>query len=73
MRSPINTLVALAATTTTAFAANGGQTEDPGILGWAFLGFCAVILAGQLVPAAMMVFGAAKALFTKPAEAKGKA
>ena len=72
MRAPTNTLVALAATTTTAFAANGAQAEDPGILGWAFLGFCAVILAGQLVPAAIMVFGAAKALFTK-AEAKGKA
>lgn len=73
MRAPINTITALAATTTSAFAANGAQADDPGILCWAFLGFCAVIFAGQLVPAAMLVFGAAKALFSKPAEAKGKA
>ncbi|HBG06187.1 MAG: hypothetical protein A2075_00305 [Geobacteraceae bacterium GWC2_58_44] len=73
MRAPINTIIALAATTTTAFAANGAQADDPGILCWAFLGFCAVIFAGQLVPAAMLLFGAAKALFTKPLEAKSKA
>lgn len=72
MRAPINTLIAMAATTTTAFAANGGQVDDPGFLGWAFLGFCAVILAGQMVPAAIMVFGAAKALVTKPVVAKSK-
>jgi len=68
MRTPINTLIAMAATTTTAFAANGGQADDPGLLMWAFLGFCAVIVAGQLVPAALLVIGTAKALFTKPEE-----
>jgi hypothetical protein len=73
MKAPINTILALAASTTTAFAANGAQADDPGILCWAFLGFCAVIFAGQLVPAAMLVIGAAKALLTKPVEAKGKA
>ena len=73
MRAPINTLIALAATTTTAFAANGGQADDPGILCWAFLGFCAVIFAGQLVPAALLLIGAVKALVGKPEPAKLKA
>ena len=73
MRAPINTILAMAATTTTAFAANGAQSEDPGILSWVFLGFCAVIFAGQLVPAAMLVIGAAKALVMKPVAAKTKA
>ena len=72
MRTPINTLIAMAATTTTAFAANGGKADDPGILCWAFMGFCAVIFAGQLVPAVMLVIGAAKALSGKPVEVKGR-
>lgn len=73
MKAPINTLIALAASATSAYAANGAQADEPGILCWAFMGFCAVIVAGQLVPAAILVFGAAKALFGKPEEAKGKA
>jgi hypothetical protein len=70
MRKPINTLIATLATTTTAFAANGATTEEPGMLAWAFLGFCAVILVGQMVPAAMLIIGAAKALITNPKEVK---
>ena len=70
MRTAINTLIATAATTTTAFAANGAGTEEPGLLAWAFMGFCAVILVGQLVPAAMLVFGAVKGLATPPKEVK---
>jgi hypothetical protein len=73
MRAPINTIIAMAATATTAFAANGAQADEPGILCWAFMGFCAVIFAGQLVPAAIMVIGAAKALVMKPVAAKTKA
>jgi len=72
-RDPINTIIAMAASATTAFAANGAQADEPGILVWAFMGFCAVIFAGQLVPAAMLVIGAAKALIGKPEAAKLKA
>jgi hypothetical protein len=70
MRTAINTIIATVATATTAFAANGGQAEEPGILAWAFIGFCAVILVGQLVPAAMLVIGAVKGLTTAPKEVK---
>ena len=70
MRTKINTLIATAAMTSSAFAANGSQADEPGILAWAFMGFCAVILVGQLVPAAMLVIGAFKALVGSPKEAK---
>ena len=69
MRTTINTIIATIATTTTAFAANGAA-EEPGILAWGFMGFCAVILVGQLVPAAMLVIGAVKGLATAPKEVK---
>ena len=70
MRTAINTLIATIATTTTAFAATGANADEPGILAWAFMGFCAVILVGQLVPAAMLVIGAVKGLATAPKEVK---
>ena len=72
-RAPITTLIAMATSATSAFAASGAQADEPGILVWAFMGFAAVIVAGQLIPAAMLVFGAAKALFTKPEAASTKA
>jgi hypothetical protein len=70
MRTAITALIATALTTTTAFAANGAAAEEPGLLAWAFIGFCAVILVGQLVPAAMLVIGAIKGLATAPKEVK---
>jgi hypothetical protein len=70
MRALINTIIAMAATTTTAFAANGGNTDNPGILCWAFFGICALVVACQLIPAALLGIGAAKALVMKPAETK---
>ena len=69
MRTAINTIIAMLATTATAFAANGAAAE-PGLLAWGFMGFCAVILVGQMVPAAMLVIGAVKGLATAPKEAK---
>jgi hypothetical protein len=68
MRATINTIIALLATTP-AYAANGA-TDEPGLLVWAFMGFCAVIVVGQLVPAAMLVIGAIKGLAAHKEEAK---
>jgi len=70
MRTAINTLIATIATTATAFAANGAANEEPGILAWAFMGFCAVVLVGQLVPAAMLLIGMVKGIVTAPKEVK---
>jgi len=72
MRTAINTIIATAAMTGTALAANGAQADEPGLLAWGFIGFCAVILVGQLVPAAMLVIGAFKGLAGAPKEADAK-
>lgn len=70
MRTAINTILATAAMKATAFAAGGATADEPGMLVWLFMGFCAVILVGQLVPAAMLVIGAFKGLAGAPKEAK---
>jgi len=70
MRTAINTLIATVATTTAAFAANGAPAEEPGLMAWAFIGFCAVVLVGQLVPAAMLLIGMVKGLVAAPKEVK---
>lgn len=44
------------------FAAGAGRVDHSGIVVWAFLGFCALILIAQLLPAVFMLIGAAKAL-----------
>ena len=51
MRVAIATLLATAAMTTAAFAANGAATAEPGILCWGFIGLCAAVLVGQVAPA----------------------
>ncbi|WP_224982920.1 hypothetical protein [Geomonas agri] len=72
-KAPITSIIATVASATSAFAANGAQADEPGILVWAFMGFAAVIVAGQMVPAAMLVIGALKALVGKTEAAKMKA
>lgn len=72
-KTTINSIIATVASATSAFAANGAQADEPGILLWAFMGFAAVIVAGQMVPAAMLVIGAVKALFGKQEADKVKA
>ncbi len=57
-----NTLALLAATASTAFAAEGAREDSSGLLVWIFLGFCALIVVAQLVPAVMVALGFAKAL-----------
>ncbi len=44
---------------TTAFAA-GAREDNSGIFVWIFLGFCALIVVAQLLPALFMVLGFAK-------------
>ena len=70
MRAAISSVIATMAMTTTAFAASGTQGDEPGLLAWGFIGFCAVIVVGQLVPAAMLVIGAVKGLASAPKESK---
>ena len=46
----------------TAFAASGAREDSSGIFVWVFLGFCALIVVVQVVPALMLMFGMAKGI-----------
>ena len=56
----------------TAFAASGASEEGSEIFVWIFLGFFAMIVVGQLVPAVILVTGLVKGLLFKT-EAKVEA
>jgi hypothetical protein len=49
----------------TAFAASGASDEGSGIFVWIFLGFFAMIVVGQLVPAIMLMTGLVKGIVAK--------
>jgi hypothetical protein len=49
----------------TAFAASGASEEGSGIFVWIFLGFFAVIVVGQLIPAIMLITGLVKGITAK--------
>jgi hypothetical protein len=46
----------------TALAATGARADTSGLFVWAFLGFCALIVAAQVIPAILMALGAVKGL-----------
>ena len=47
----------------TAFAATTGAREDnSGIFVWVFLGFCALIVVAQVIPAVLLMFGMVKGI-----------
>jgi hypothetical protein len=56
-----NSVAMLVGSASTAFAASGAREDNSGLLVWIFLGFCAVIIVAQLVPAIMVALGFAKA------------
>ena len=45
-----------------AFASTAGRVDHSGFIVWAFLGFCALIVVAQLVPAVMVMLGVVKAV-----------
>ena len=49
----------------TAFAASEASGEGSGLFVWIFLGFFALIVVGQLVPAVMLISGMIKGLTSK--------
>jgi len=46
----------------TAFAASGVREDSSGIFVWVFLGFCALIVVAQVIPALLLMFGMAKGI-----------
>jgi hypothetical protein len=61
MRALITTALATIATMVpvAAFAA-GGRVDNSGMFVWVFLGFCAIIVVAQVIPAVLMMVGMAK-------------
>lgn len=49
----------------TAYAAENAAAGNDGIFIWIFLGFFALIVVGQLVPAAMLIIGMIKGIRAK--------
>ena len=72
MRTTLRTIAtAVAATMVTAAPAFAAPTytDNSGLLVWSFLGFCALIVVAQVMPAAMMMVGMVKGLSTETTEA----
>ena len=44
----------------TAFAASTPRVDDSGLFVWIFLGFCALIVIAQVMPALLLLLGMAK-------------
>ena len=68
LRTIATTVAATMATAAPAFAAPT-YSDNSGLLVWSFLGFCAVIVVAQVMPAVMMMVGMAKGLSTEAKEA----
>lgn len=66
----LTTLFTLIASSS-AFASTAGRVDNSGFIVWAFLGFCALIIVAQLVPAVMVMLGIVKAV-ASPKEAAQK-
>jgi hypothetical protein len=49
-----------------------GREDTSGIFVWAFLGLCALIVAAQVVPAVLMMVGAARSMAKTVHEATAK-
>ena len=69
IRTAATTVATIAATVATAFAAPE-NAEPTGLIGWAFLGFVALIVVAQVMPAVMMIVGATMGLRKEGREAK---
>jgi hypothetical protein len=61
MRALITTIVGTLAPVT-AFAASGLSEDNSGIFVWVFLGFCAMIVVAQVIPAVLLMTGMVKGL-----------
>lgn len=60
----------LGGSATSAFAADSAITDGGGLLIWFFIGFGALVLMVQAVPALVMLYSMIKALFSPSEEAK---
>ena len=62
MRALITTIVGTLAPVTAFAAASGLREDNSGIFVWVFLGFCALIVVAQVIPAILLMTGMVKGL-----------
>ncbi len=60
MRALITTIVGTLAPVTAMAATSGAREDNSGIFVWVFLGFCALIVVAQVIPAVLMATGMIK-------------
>ncbi|MFZ4859870.1 MAG: hypothetical protein ACOYL3_26165 [Desulfuromonadaceae bacterium] len=60
MRALITTIVGTLAPVTAFAAASGVREDSSGIFVWVFLGFCALIVVAQVIPAILLMTGMVK-------------
>ena len=60
MRALITTIVGTLAPVTAFAAASGVREDNSGIFVWVFLGFCALIVVAQVIPAVLLMTGMVK-------------
>jgi len=65
MKRTLSTLILIAASASTAFAANTAEGSGFGLVTLAFLGFFALIIATQLLPGLALFITGAKGIFGK--------
>ena len=73
MKITLRTIAAATAATMATAApalAAPAYTDSSGLLVWSFLGFCAVIVVAQVLPALMMMVGIIKGVATEGTEVK---
>ena len=61
MRALISTIIAALAPVS-AFAATSAREDSSGIFVWVFLGFCALIVVAQVIPAVLLMTGMVKGI-----------
>ena len=62
MRALITTIIGTIAPATAFAAANELSADNSGIFVWVFLGFCAMIVVAQVVPAILLASGMVKGI-----------
>ena len=74
-RTAASTLALVLGSVTSALAASGAREDNSGVFVWIFLGFCALIVVAQMVPAVLTMLGVAKGVresFGHKAEVKSR-
>ena len=70
MKNLILSAIVFLSSTTAALAIDTSQTYNSGILVLLFVGFCALIIVAQLVPAILMLVGMTKAVIPQRKKVK---